>query len=540
MGLSATAARWPPWRNALKTIIRNARVLTMDAADTEHPSATVHIENDVITAVVPDAGGIGVATTAERSLAARPSTSGAPTPATREIDATGHLLMPGLVNAHFHSSVNDLKGSLDSLPLEIFMLYESPSHGAAAEPRAAYVRTMLGALEMLKSGVTAVLDDAFFVPAPSPELIDAVMQAYADCGIRAVLALDQPNVPELDKLPYLRDLLPPPLRARAAAAPPMDAAGLLACYQHLIERWHDKDNGRLRAAVSCSAPQRVTREYFRALDDLSRQYGLPFYVHILETKLQRVLGEECFDGRSLVRYVHDEGFLSERLNIIHGVWLDESDMELIARAGCVIAHNPISNLRLGSGIMPFQKLRSHGIALCLGTDEAIADDAVNMWSVAKLTGLIHNISAPDYQLWPQAADVLDCLIRGGSRAMRSPRPIGRVAVGDQADLVLIDLDTLAFTPLNDLRRQLVYCENGSSVRMTMVAGKIVYEQGSVVGIDEAALRRECREIAARQRSTNDAAGEVAREWLPYYREMYLRAARRDVGMWRWAGDARAP
>jgi 5-methylthioadenosine/S-adenosylhomocysteine deaminase len=120
--------------------------------------------------------------------------------------------------------------------------------------------------------------------------------------------------------------------------------------------------------------------------------------------------------------------------------------------------------------------------------------------------------------------------------MRSPRPIGEVSVGHQADLVLIDLDTLAFTPLNDLRRQLVYCENGSSVRMTMVAGKIVYERGNVTTVDEAALRSEARELAARQRPVNEAAQEAAREWLPYYREMYLRAAVHDVGMWRWAGD----
>jgi 5-methylthioadenosine/S-adenosylhomocysteine deaminase len=506
----------------LKTIIRNARVLTMDEADTEHERATVHIENGSITAVDPHEIAGGVAAGAD----------------VRVIDGTGHLLMPGLINAHFHSSVNHLKGSLDSLPLEIFMLYESLPQGAAVEPRAAYVRTMLGALEMLKTGVTTVLDDAFFVPAPTPALIDAVMQAYEDCGIRAVLALDQPNVPELDKLPYLHELLPPILRAAAAVEPPMAAVDLLGCYQHLIERWHDRDHGRLRAAVSCSAPQRVTRDYFRSLDDLSRRHGLPFYIHILETKLQRVLGEERFGGRSLIRYVHDEGFLSDRLNIIHGVWLDEHDMELIARAGCVLAHNPISNLRLGSGIMPFRKLRTHGVPICLGTDEAIADDAVNMWSVAKLAGLIHNISNVDYLLWPKAAEVLDCLIRGGARAMRAPRPVGAVSVGHQADLILIDLDTLAFTPLNDLRRQLVYCENGSSVRLTMVAGKVVYEHGKVAGVDEAALRSEARELATRHRTANDAAQKAARDWLPYYREMYLRAAGSDVGMWRWAGEGR--
>jgi 5-methylthioadenosine/S-adenosylhomocysteine deaminase len=490
----------------------------MDEAGSEHERATVVIEEGIITAVGAG-GGIG-----------EPA-------GVREIDGSGHLIMPGLVNAHFHSSVNHLKGSLDSLPLEIFMLYESPSDGAPIDPRAAYVRTMLGALEMLKGGVTAVLDDAFFMPAPTPQVIDAVMQAYADSGMRAVLALDQPNVAELEKLPFLAELLPEDLRRRAAAPAAMDAQGLLACYDHLLRTWHGRGNGRLRAAVSCSAPQRVTRDYFSALDRLSREHGIPFYIHVLETKLQRVLGQEKFGRRSLIRYVHDEGHLSDRLNIIHGIWLDERDMDLIAAAGSVIAHNPISNLRLGSGVMPFGPLRERGIPICLGSDEAIADDAINMWSVAKLAGLIHNIASVDYERWPAAGEILKCLIEGGARAMRHPRPIGRIAPGYEADLIMLDLDTLAFTPLNDLRRQLIYCENGSSVRMTMVAGEIVYENGRVRGVDERAIRAEAREHAARLGQDNQAARRAAQEWLPFYRQMYLQAARREVGMRRWAGDA---
>jgi 5-methylthioadenosine/S-adenosylhomocysteine deaminase len=506
----------------LRIIIRNARILTMDEAGSEHDRATITIEQGRITAVEPYAGSDVPIRAADRA-----------------IDASGHLIMPGLVNAHFHSSVNHLKGSLDSLPLEIFMLYESPSDGVSIDPRAAYVRTMLGALEMLKSGVTAVLDDAFFVPAPTPEVIDAVMQAYHDSGMRVALALDQPNVPEIDKLPFLGDLLPADLRARAAAPAAMDAEGLLGCYQHLLRKWHGQAGDRLRAAVSCSAPQRVTREYFRALDRISREHQLPFYIHVLETKLQRVLGEEKFSHRSLIRYVYDEGLLSDRLNIIHGIWLDEADMDLIAAAGSVVAHNPISNLRLGSGVMPFERLRSHGIRICLGSDEAIADDAINMWSVAKFTGLIHNITGIDYEHWPKAAEVLSCLIGGGARALRHPQPIGQIAAGYQADLIMLDLDTLAFTPLNDLRRQLVYCESGSSVRMTMVAGEIVYENGRVRGIDERAIRAEARELAERLHRDNRAARERAHQWLPSYRQMYLKAARRDVGMHRWAGDADA-
>jgi 5-methylthioadenosine/S-adenosylhomocysteine deaminase len=506
----------------MKTIIRGARVLTMDAAGTELAKATVTIEDDTIVAVeagdeVPrlDPGAQDV----------------------RDIDATGHLLMPGLVNAHFHSSANHLKGSFESLPLEIFMLFETPADGARHDTRAAYVSTVLGAIEMLKSGVTTVLDDAFFVPAPSPSAIDAIMQGYLDSGIRASLALDQPNVPENHRLPFLDELLPPDLLARARAPAAMDAAGLLTCYRHLIERWHGSAGGRLRAAVSCSAPQRVTVEYFCELDALSRRHHLPFFAHVLETKVQRVLGEEKFGG-SLVRYVEQLGLLSDRMNIIHAVWVDDHDMDLIAAAGAVVAHNPISNLRLGSGVMPFRELRNRGIPICLGSDEAITDDSINLWNVAKLAGLIHNLNGGDYDQWPKAAEILHCLIQGGARAMRLPKPIGQVAVGHQADLILLDLDTLAFTPLNDLCRQLVYCEQGTSVRMTMVAGRVVYENGAVVGLDEPALRAEARALAAQRAAADASEAASAARWLPYYRDMYMKAATRDVGLQRWIGKSR--
>lgn len=503
----------------MRTIFRGARVLVMDGAGTELERADVIVEGAVIAAVATDG-------------------SVEPMADDRVIEAAGHLLMPGLVNGHFHSSVNTFKGGLDSLPLEIFMLYESPSDGVPTDPRAAYVRTMIGALEMIRNGTTCVLDDAFFVPVPSPEGIDAVMQAYADCGLRATVALDQPNVPELDKLPFLDKLLPEPLRRRAMAPPPMDAPALLSCYTHLLERWHGAAGGRLRAAVSCSAPQRVTLDYVQALDELSRWHDLPFYCHVLETKLQRVLGEERLGGRSLIRYLADIGMLSERMQVIHGVWLDDEDIALIAASGAVVAHNPISNLRLGSGVMPFRKLREAGIPICLGTDEAIADDSVNMWGVAKIAGMIHTLSDADYQRWPTAREVLDCLITGGARAMRSPVPIGSVAPGHQADLILLDLDSLPFTPLNDLHRQLVYCENGSSVRLTMVAGQVLFEGGRVLTVDEAALRAEARDIAARTAAAHAAAGgDTASEWLPYYREMYLQAMARDVGLGRRLSDA---
>lgn len=458
------------------------------------------------------------------------------TPATGEfedIDCRGLLAIPGLINGHFHSSTNLMKGRLEGLPLELFMLHEVPPLGGSLPPdRMVYVRTMLGAIEMLKHGITSVQDDVFFVPIPSPGNIAAVMSAYSDSGMRATVALDQPNIVEYEKYPFLKDLLPADRRRRFEMAPVPETAELLALYDYLIDNWNCTQDGRIRAAVSCSAPHRVTEDYLGSLSDLSRNLGLPFYMHILETKTQRVFGDSRF-GRSILQYVHDRDVLDQRCNVIHGIWLDDADISTIAEAGSVIVHNPVCNLRLGSGIMPFRRIRDAGIPVCLGTDEALADDSINLWTTMKIAGLIHNITDPEYRNWPVADEILACAHEGGARAMGFENLIGRLAPGYQADIALLDLNEIAFTPLNDVCRQLVYCENGSSVRMTMVAGRILVREGRVCSVDEEGIKEEAREFALAFADDLTVSQKTAAELEPLYREMYLRAAATDVGMNRW-------
>jgi len=449
-----------------------------------------------------------------------------------------HLLVPGLINAHFHSPANHLKGSLASMPLEVFMLYESPADDLLRpSPREAYLRTMLAALEMLRSGTTTVQDDAFLMPTPQPEIIDAVLQAYADCGIRASVALDQPEIAEIEKLPYLAELAPPEVREALEAPAPMTRRELLELYDYLFARWHGTADGRLTAAVSISAPQRVSPEYFEALDELSARHHVPLYAHVLETKAQRVLATEQprFAGRSLVGYIADLGLLGERMNIIHAVWVDRADLDLIAASGAVVVHNPVSNLRLGSGVMPFRAMRDRGIPIALGVDEAICNDAVEMWNVVKMTGLIHNIGGRDSVEWPSALEVLDALWGGGAAAVLRTGDLGQISEGCIADIAMLDLSSGTFTPLNDVRGQLVYCESGTSVVLTMVDGKIVYENARVTRVDETALLDEARELFAAKRPALRRSSANAERLLPTYREMVRRAAIADVGMTRWVG-----
>ena len=516
---TAPGSRWgslfsdPPVR--MTTIIRGARVLTLDAADTEHAKADIVIDGSTITAVG----------------------SAVPTQYAEIIDAHGLIAMPGLINAHFHSQVSLMAGSVPSLPLELFMLYEVPPLGdRLPDPRLIYLQTMLGAVEMLRNGVTAVHDDAFHNPWPTQPAIDAVMSAYRDSGLRATVAINHQNRPELEKLPFLAELLPPDIRAEVEAIRIAPLHELTDLYHWFHQTWHGAADGRLRIAVSNSAPQRVTDDYFAFLSEFSRTHDLPFNIHILETKTQRVLGIERF-GKSLVRLVHDLGFLDERMLVIHAIWVDDADMDLLAASRCTVAHNPVCNLRLGSGIMPFRALRDRGIAIAIGTDERAADDEVNCWASLKQAGLVHQIGQPDYALWPTPSELLHAATSAGARGMRIGN-LGRIAPGCLADIILIDPDSLPFTPMNDLRRQLVYSHNGSAVVMTMVAGRVVMRDGRVLGIDERALRSELRE---RQPEIDAAIAATARQAArlePYWRAMYQRAAATDVGFTRWVGDGR--
>src|SRR5689334_3988151 len=208
--------------------IRGARVLTLDDADSEHELADIVVRDGVIVSIGGD-------------LAAE--TSG------RVIEARGMLAMPGLVNAHLHSPGNFMKGAVANMPLELFMLYEVPPLvDTPVGGRFAYVRTMLGIMEMIRQGITTVQDDCFFIPEITTPELDNVMQAYVDAGIRARVTLDQPNVIEYTKYPFLDEILPEALRARMEHARIMSEQELLEHYESHIRKWSGRGDGRVGAA----------------------------------------------------------------------------------------------------------------------------------------------------------------------------------------------------------------------------------------------------------------------------------------------------
>ena len=498
----------------MSLLIRNARVLTLDAADSEHARADILIEGSRIVAIGPD-----LQAPASKDL--------------RIVEAAGKLAMPGLVNGHLHSSSVLSQGAYDGAPLDLAMLLmDAVTAPEFATERFTYLRTMLAAMDMVKQGVTAVRDDPWCMPMPTEASMAGIMRAYGDIGMRAEVTLGLGTVQEHRTLPFTDAELPPALRAMLDATPMITIGALLDLYRAVHDHWHNSADGRVRLAVTCSAPQRVTADDLQALHAFARRHDLTFEAHVLETKTQRVAGQLRY-GKSYLQWMDGLGVLDPRTVVIHAVWTDECDWRTIAERGCTVAHNPISNLRLGSGAMRFQPMAALGIPFCLGTDQHDVDESDTPWLVARNAGLLCKIADPDDRNWPPAIAFLRALTNGGARAMGLADRTGALMPGREADIVLLDLSRLPYQPLRNLRRQLLYGETGASVHMTIVGGRIVMEDGRILTVDESALRAELAAhwpnyLAAYENAVADGAA-----LLPAYRALYMRLAAQDVGFTRW-------
>ena len=493
-------------------LIKGARVLTFDDYETTYPEGDILVEGDRIKAVGPRLH--------------KP-------PGARVIEGRGRLVMPGLVNAHMHSDETLFRGLLDNMPLEVWMLYSLPPIGYGPVPeRLIYLRTLLGAIEALQSGTTTIQDDISEAPRATLDGSEAVLRAYRDVGIRASIACNMTDRAYHEKLPYVAELLSDLEMDAIRATPAQPAAELLALAETLLDRWHGRE-GRIRIALSASAPQRCTDDFILALDDLSRRWKTPLLSHVLETKTQVVTGQE-FYGKTIVAHLADLGVLSDRMTIAHGIWLTEGDVALLAAARTAIAHNPISNLKLGSGLLRLGAVRRAGVPLCLGTDGSSSNDAFNMFEVMKSTALIHKITSPVSNTWSSARDVLAMVLRGGARSVLLQGQMGVLAPGALADVVLLRLDAPAFVPLHDPVNHLVYCESGRDVDMVLVGGKVVVEGGRVATINTGAVYAEVADLMPGFLQMMDRAYAASRRLEPVLWQVYERCQRQMPEMNRFA------
>lgn len=420
------------------------------------------------------------------------------------IDGTGLLAIPGLINAHTHSPENCLRGAGERLPLEPWLCLMF-GVGGRYDAEAHRITALAGAIEMLRTGTTAVLDHLWMTP-PSGEAIDAVMGAYRDIGIRAAVA---PLMDDIDCTEELAaregvDYSKASIPAQVGVLP---TAELLAIFEDAATRWHGTEDGRLQLFAGPGGIQWCSDELLDGLADAARRHGGGFHVHLLETTVQ---DESCRlrFGMSGLAALDERGILAGNVSLPHSVWIDEQDIERIAARGAVVVHNPAANLRLGSGTAPVPELLEAGARVALGADGSASSDNQNVWQEIKLAAMIHNDA--DADVWVDGSAALTMATTGGAAALCHDDGLGTLTAGAPADIALLDRVSDGLAGAVALDGALALSEDGRSVRHVIVAGRHVVEDGRVTTVDEREVLARLAELAAeRVGRLSDPAPRVA-------------------------------
>lgn len=411
------------------------------------------------------------------------------------IDAAGLLVAPGLINAHYHSHDNLVRGLGPEQPLELWSLaYAGMRDGYT--PEEAYSSTLLGCAELLGSGCSAVIDHVRFSPHLETDLLDAVCRAYLDAGMRACVVPVVADRPLLETLPLTAE-------ERKTCGSDVPLNSLTAREQvdrvaRLHARWHGAE-GLLQVGIGPSGPQRCTDELLRRAAAWAYAEGAPLHMHVLETQLQRTTARKLY-GKPMVEHLNELGLLTRRTHLVHMVWASGPELSLVADHGAIVVHNPTSNVRLGSGTAPVPQMLARGIEIALGVDSACCNDSNDLFAAMKWATLIHNLSGPDPETWLRPEQSLAFATQGGASALGGPVRTGELAVGGAADLVFINLSAPGLVPLNAPIRQLVLAAGSRAVAKTMVAGEVVYANDHPTRFDLSALHDAVQELAARRRA----------------------------------------
>ncbi len=405
------------------------------------------------------------------------------------IDASRRLIHPGLVNSHAHGHGNLARSTGDRWNLEMLVAAAPYMYGLwAAEEKK--ISAMIGASEMVLKGCTAVYDLFVEMPGITEDGIDAVGEAHDTVGNRAVIAPLLSDRSMLAAIPGLREVTPTALRDEDNGLPWRTS---IERTRNIIKNWRF-DSSRVRPGVAPTIPMYCSDEFMIAVRDLAVEFDLPVSSHVSESKVEAVAGRQMY-GRSIVAQLEKLGLLSEKFTAAHSVWLDPDDMRMLADAGSSIAHNPSSNMRLGNGIADIVGMLAAGVNVGIGTDGGTCSDNLNMYIAMQMAAVGSRAVSPDPADWLSSEQVFHAATLGSAQALGFDR-IGRVAVGYQADLVLLDLDAPTLIPFHAPFNQLVLGEDGTSVDSVMIGGRFVVRGGKLLTVDLPKLASRAADLRA--------------------------------------------
>jgi 5-methylthioadenosine/S-adenosylhomocysteine deaminase len=382
-------------------------------------------------------------------------------PARESLDVGGALVLPGLVNTHCHAPMVWFRGLADDLPLQVWLTEKIfPVESGWLDREKVYWGSLLAAAEMIRGGITTVADGYFYE--------DEVRRAFKDAGLRAVVAQGLVDFP-FPGVPNPRDNLAHAARFVETGA---DGAELIT------------------SSVFCHTPYTCGPETLKGAKDLTRSARLPFFIHLAETR-REVEELKAKTGMGPAAYLDSLGLLDELTVVVHAVWLEPADMEILARRDVKVSHCPESNLKLAAGVAPVPELLAHGVTVGLGTDGAASNNNLDLFGEMSLTARLHKVWQSDPTVMP-APEVVALATREGARVLGLGDRVGTLSPGKQADLIVVDLNQAHLTPLYDPYSHLVYAARSADVCHVMVAGSWLLR-------DRRFLTLDWRDLASRAR-----------------------------------------
>jgi 5-methylthioadenosine/S-adenosylhomocysteine deaminase len=411
----------------------------------------------------------------------------------RVVEAAGFLIHPGLINSHMHGHGGLARGQGDKWTLEL-LLAAAPWIGGGRSLQDKKLTTLICAAEMVLKGCTAAYDLYAEFPLPTRDGLDAVAEAYAEVGMRAVIAPMVADRTVYEAVPGLHDALPEHLQAAVGRLRLKPADETLAAIAEVLRHWRWASHD-IRAAVAPTIPHHCADAFMCGCARLAREHGVALHSHVGESKVQAVAGMELY-GKTLLAHMDDLGLVGPDFTAAHAVWLDDDDLRRVADRGASLAHNPGSNMRLGNGLFRLRRALDLGVNVGLGTDGANCSDNQNMYEAMRYASMVSKVQTPDPRAWAGVEEVYRAATEGSARALGF-RDIGAIAPGMKADIVFLDLSAITWIPHNWSVNQLVHAEDGTSVRHVMVGGRFLVRDGRLLTLDVAKLAVEAE--AARER-----------------------------------------
>lgn len=421
------------------------------------------------------------------------------------VNCENKLLLPGFFNAHTHSPEMWQRGVIPPLPLELWLaeLYDF----APLEVEKVYLSALGTAVETLLSGGTSVVDHLVLIPGQEIETIASAIRAYQEVGIRAFVAPLIWDLPLISGIPSGENQSESTTEGRSARE-------ILEMLQEAINKFHQPEAG-VYILTAPTGMQLCSDELFAGCIELSDRYNLCRHSHLLETKAQQLLAQEKY-GCSAVEHLDKLGYLSSRTSLAHCVHLTDDDIKILAETQSTVVHNPLSNLRLGSGIAPILKYRQAGVNVTFGCDGSASNDSQDLLEAIKIGSILHNVTDLDYQHWITPRQSVEMAALGGARGLNLQEQLGSLTVGKKADLVLYDLTNLSLLPQTDPIGLLILGRPTQVVDSVWIDGERIVENGRVNTINVDDLKQE---LFAKSQWVTNRQSKTVTQFEAHYRSV---------------------